>query len=175
MAPADLDDEPLARCARHSDTTTALSCVSCGDAICVERCAVQAAVGFKCPACAQTSRAARGAVPINKLVQGLIACGAVAIVGGGVLAVVRVPFLGIILAYLLGMGVGEVARRASGGYRDVALARGAAALAALGVAALPLAGALASVGGLDGQAAAGLAFVVLGALAAAWGAYTRAV
>ena len=42
-------------CDFHNDTETRLSCVSCGKNIC-PKCMVEAAVGFKCPDCAQAKK-----------------------------------------------------------------------------------------------------------------------
>jgi hypothetical protein len=158
-------DEP---CYRHPARLTALSCVECDRPICID-CAVAAPVGFKCPDHARTSRAARGAIPVAGLIRGMIAGIVVAVVLGVVLSVIQVPFLGIILAYLAGTVVGETTRRASGGYRDPLLARGAAIAAACGLLLLPIGWLLS--GATPG---AWLAWTLLGAGAAAYGAFTRA-
>lgn len=129
-----------------------------------------AAVGIKCPECAQQSRTARAAVPRTRLAAGMVAALAVALVGGTLLAVVRIPFLGIILAYALGALVGATARRASGGFRDDALTRVATIAAAVGVLALPgtwIVQTLARGGSVD---AVSVAFVLIAAVAAAFGA-----
>lgn len=42
-------------CYFHKETPTGLSCVSCGKSICPE-CMKEAAVGFKCPNCAQVNK-----------------------------------------------------------------------------------------------------------------------
>jgi hypothetical protein len=44
-------------CPRHPDVETRLSCSACGDTIC-PNCAREAAVGYKCPDCAQQGGAA---------------------------------------------------------------------------------------------------------------------
>lgn len=168
------DDEPeTLPCYRHPDRETALACVTCDRPICPE-CAVQAAVGFKCPDDARQPRAARAAVPARRLAVGIIAATMTAFVGGSVLAVLRVPFLGIILAYLLGVAVGEVARRASGGYRDPIIARAAAIAAFSGVIALPLLDVLGNLSDLGTRNLGGIAFALLGAIVAAFGAANRA-
>lgn len=164
------DDEPETfPCYRHPDRETALRCNSCERPVCVD-CAVQGAVGIKCPDCARTSRAARGVVPAHRLARGVIAGALVAIVAGTLLFYVDVPFLGIILAYLAGLGVGEVSRRASGGYRDPMLARAAAVSAGVGMLALPVA-LLVSRGGGSAQF---LVWSLIAAAAAAYGAWNRA-
>jgi hypothetical protein len=161
----DDDDEP---CYRHPAERTALRCITCDRPICV-RCAIAAPVGFKCPDHGRPSRAERAVVPIPRLAAGVAAAVATAVVAGIVLAVVRIQFFGIILAWLAGMLVGTVARRASGGYRDPLLARLAATAAGLGIAAP--AGTALLAGATPGQ---WVAWSLLAAAAAAWGAYTRA-
>jgi len=148
---------------------TALACSSCEQPVCVD-CAVQGAVGIKCPDCARTSRAARGIIPLSRLVRGLLAAVCVGTVLGLLLGSIRLPLLGIIMAWLAGMATGEAARRGSGGYRDPLLARGAAACAALGQL-LPLALQLLVVGVSFGAAAVGWSLVA--AAAAAYGAWSR--
>jgi hypothetical protein len=76
----------------------------------------------------------------------------------------------LLISYVLGLAVGEIARRASGGFRDPQLARGAALFAAAGFAWRPLVH-LAS----GGQLTQSLVFALLAAGIAAWAAYTRAV
>ncbi len=162
------DDHETLYCYRHPSRETALQCLSCDRPICVD-CATHGAVGIKCPDCARTSRAARGVIPTQRLVRGMVAASLVALALGTMLFYIRVPFLGIILAYLVGVATGETTRRASGGYRDPVLARGAAIAAAVGVASFPVAAVLAS-GGFSGY----LAWTAIAAGFAAWGAYNRA-
>lgn len=165
---ASMDDEDDRPCYRHPGRMTALACVTCDRPVCVD-CAVAAPVGFKCPDHARTTRAERAAIPTARLARGVVAAVVVALVLGAVLGAVRVPFFGIILAWLAGMAVGEAARRASGGYRGGGLARGAMLAAATGVGAP-------AVGWLLAGATPGtwLAFQLLGAAAAAYGAWGRA-
>lgn len=163
------DDEPETfACYRHSDRQTALRCKDCDRPICVD-CAVQGAVGIKCPDCARVSRAARGVVPTARLARGIVAGAAVALVLGVLLTSINLPFVGIILAWLAGIGIGEATRRASGGYRDPLLARVAVVAALVGFLALPLLALLAT-----GVVGAGLAWSVIGAGVAAYAAYHRA-
>lgn len=162
------DDPETLPCYRHPDRETALACVTCDRPICTE-CAVQAAVGFKCPDDARQSRAALAVVPAHRLAVGIAAGTFTAFAGGTVLAVANTSFFGILLAYLLGIGVGEITRRASGGYRDPLLVRAAAAAAGAGILALPLFGLLTSGGAFD----TGFAFTVIAAIAAAAGAANR--
>lgn len=164
---ASVDDEDDLPCYRHPGRLTALACVTCDRPICVD-CAVAAPVGFKCPDHGRTSRAERGVIPPARLARGTVAAIAVAAALGVLLAAVRGPF-GIILALLAGMAVGEVARRTSGGYRDRTLARVATTVAAIGV--LAPTAALLVAGATPGT---WLAFQLLAAAAAAYGAWNRA-
>lgn len=160
----DEDDQP---CYRHPGRLTALACVTCERPVCVD-CAIAAPVGFKCPDHARTTRAERAAIPAARLARGVVAAAVVAVALGALLAAVRLPFE-IILAWLAGMAVGEAARRASGGFRGGGLARAAMVAAAVGVGAPALLLLLA--GATPG---AWLAFQLLGAAAAAYGAWGRA-
>lgn len=162
------DDHETLHCYRHPSRETALQCLDCERPICVD-CATHGAVGIKCPDCSRTSRAARGVIPAQRLVRGMVAALFVALALGTTLFFVRVPFLGIILAYLVGMATGETTRRASGGYRDPVLARGAAIAAAAGIAIFPVATVLAS-----GRVSGYLLWTAIAAGFAAWGAYNRA-
>jgi hypothetical protein len=162
------DDFDSAPCYRHPAEQTALRCLTCDRPICVD-CAIAAPVGFKCPDHGRTSRAERGVVPTARLARGIAAASATALVLGVLLSIVRIPFLGLIMAWAAGMAVGEACRRASGGYRDPLLARIAAACAAVGMLILPAAWLLG--GASPGQ---WIAWTLLGAAAAAYGAYTRA-
>lgn len=166
------DDEDLP-CYRHPDRMTALACITCDRPICPE-CAIPAPVGFKCPDDAKQSRAALAKVPTSRMASGIAAGTLVAFVGGSILAVVQVPFLGVILAYLLGMGVGEVTRRAAGGFRDHALGRAAAIAAAVGILALPALSIITRLADGGSVNIFALLFTVIGAVLAAVGAYNRA-
>ena len=163
----DDDDPETLPCYRHPDRQTALACVTCDRPICPE-CAVQAAVGFKCPDDARQSRAARASVPANRLALGIVAGTFTALVGGVVLATFRVAFFGIVLAYLLGMAVGEVTRRASGGYRDPVLVRVAVIAAVVGILLLPVLGAIVNRG-----VGTSFAYTLIAAAAAGFGAANR--
>ncbi|MCW2921020.1 MAG: repeat-containing protein [Thermoleophilia bacterium] len=164
----DEDDDETYRCYRHPSVETALRCLSCDRPICVD-CANHGPVGIKCPECSRVSRAARGVIPAQRIARGVLAGVIVALVLGTILYLVPVPFIGIILAFFAGAATGNVVRRASGGYRDPVLARGAMVAAAVGMLAYPIADALAY--GAFGQ---GLVWSVVGAAAAAYGAFTRA-
>ena len=167
---ADADDDlETEYCYRHPNQETALRCVTCDRPICVD-CAIAAPVGFKCPDHGRASRAERGVVPTGRLLRGALAAIAVGVVVGVVLWYLKVPFLGIILAYFGGTFVGEAARRASGGYRDPFLARFATGAAAGGMLVLPVAYLL-----LGATPSQWLVWAIIEAAAAGYGAYTRAV
>jgi hypothetical protein len=57
-------------CKRHPQAETRLWCSGCGDPIC-PRCAVQGAVGQKCPACARQARSARARGKPRQYVKGV--------------------------------------------------------------------------------------------------------
>jgi len=123
-------------CATHPSTTTRLRCSSCETPICPD-CAREAAVGYKCPACARqldgtTSRRSGGAstpfassggpgsgssslaVGVRATLVGLAA----AALGGAVLApVLRGGFLLLISSGAIGFGVARAAYW-GGGDRD---------------------------------------------------------
>jgi hypothetical protein len=125
------DDEDLP-CYRHPDRLTALACITCERPICPE-CAIAAPVGFKCPECAKQPRAALGKVPTARLVMGSAAATFVAFALGTALSNIRFGYIGFILSFLFGMLIGEIARRAAGGYRDSHLAVIASVAAAGGL------------------------------------------
>ncbi len=163
-----VDEDEDVPCYRHPNHLTALRCSTCDRPICVD-CAIAAPVGFKCPDHGRTSRAERGAVPVNRLVRGSVAAIATGVIAGMIVMAFNVPFLGFVLAWAGGAATGELAKRASGGYRDPALARTASIAAAIGIVVLPAAWLL------DGsRPGPWLAFVVVQAAAAAWGAWNRA-
>ena len=164
------DEEPLAACYRHPDRETALSCIDCERPICTD-CARTAAVGLKCPECAKVPRTALARIPQGKLVVAVVAGVVASLVAGVVHAMVLSGFLGIIFAFLLGSGIGEIMRRAAGGFRDRQLARAAAACAFLGF----LAPAVPDLLGAAPKAihATNVVYLLVYAVAAAIAAYQR--
>lgn len=124
------------RCVNHPGTETRLSCTNCGDPICT-RCMRQGAVGQKCPACARQPRSARAVGKPRDYVR-LALAGPPAIVAGGLLYSVvlsAVSFGGLILAAIVGFGMGRVVRWAARGqtqqpFAGVAIAAGLLAIAA---------------------------------------------
>lgn len=171
-APVDTDDAEHedVPCYRHSNRLTALHCISCERPVCID-CARPAAVGIKCRECGRLPRAALAAVPPARLAFGLVAGLAAGLLAGFVYAELRGAFFGLIIAALLGMGIGEVVRRATGGYRDPQVGWVAAVSAFIGLS-WPLlllvvqhgAGVLQSPGAIFG---------LLGALIAAFLAFNR--
>jgi hypothetical protein len=122
-------------CARHPDTPTRLSCSQCDTPIC-PRCAVDAPVGQKCPACSKQSRSA---VAQGKPRQYGKAIGA-GVISAGVGAVLLplvlgIPFLGLIATGFLGYGVAHAVLLGAEGNRADAFRTLAMVLAALMVAA----------------------------------------
>ncbi len=100
----------MARCKRHPEIETNLSCAKCGEPIC-PRCMVQTPVGARCPSCARLSR-----VPTYRVsgIYYLRAIGAglgLAVIGGLLWGFLRalIPFfyLNLIIGGALGYGIGE--------------------------------------------------------------------
>jgi len=90
------------------------SCLECERPICTD-CARTAAVGLKCPECAKLPRTALARIPHGKLALA-IAVGLVASLVAGIANSVlggHISFFGFIIAWFLGMGVGELMRRAA--------------------------------------------------------------
>jgi len=126
-------EDDVAYCYRHPDRETALSCLECERPICTD-CARTAAVGLKCPECAKLPRTALARIPHGKLALA-IAVGLVASLVAGIANSVlggHISFFGFIIAWFLGMGVGELMRRAAGGFRDPLLGRWAAGCTVVG-------------------------------------------
>lgn len=104
-------NETLPRCVNHRDVATRVSCSSCGDPIC-PRCMRQSAVGQKCPRCAKLPRRARAYGKPIHYVKG-VGGGLATAFGAGLLYVRAIGAMGfgtLILAGLLGFGVGRVVR-----------------------------------------------------------------
>ncbi|HEX6673835.1 MAG TPA: hypothetical protein VF486_02255 [Actinomycetes bacterium] len=114
-------------CVNHPGVETRLTCSSCGNPIC-PRCMVTTAVGQKCGDCARQPRAAKGAPPPVLVARAFGAGFVVAAVGGAVL--LFVPFLGLILAAVLGFAVSATVRWAARRrvHNQLGLAAGAAAV-----------------------------------------------
>jgi hypothetical protein len=119
-------------CARHAGVETRLRCAVCETAIC-PRCAVDAPIGMRCPDCARPDRAAglrRRPDQIGRAV-GVAVLGA--LVGGALIGGVRLllPIGGLIVAYIVGLQIGQRVRAAASGntvdvVRGIAIAGAAA-------------------------------------------------
>lgn len=98
-------------CVNHPGTPTRLSCTTCGDPICT-RCMRQGAVGQKCPSCARQPRSARAKGKPRDYVR-LSLAAPIAVIAGGLFysfVIATVSFGSLILAGLLGFGIGRVVR-----------------------------------------------------------------
>jgi hypothetical protein len=120
--PHDDEDDDLAPCYRHPERLTALHCISCERPICTE-CAVMGAVGQKCPDCARLPRTARATVPFMRVARGAAVGLVLSIVAGYLYWSIPLPIIGWIVAGIVGGGIGELVRRATGGYRGLLVAR----------------------------------------------------
>lgn len=102
-------EQAIPSCVNHRDVETRISCSACGDPICT-RCMRQAAVGQKCPSCAKIPLRARALGRPEHYIKATAAGLAVAVAGGLALNLLhsRVQYGSIILASLLGFGVGRV-------------------------------------------------------------------
>src|SRR6266540_3873421 len=97
-------------CVNHPGVETRLTCSSCGNPIC-PRCMVTTAVGQKCGDCARQPRSAKGAPPPALVARAFGAGYVVAAVGAAVW--LFVPFLGLILAAVLGIVIAGAVRWAA--------------------------------------------------------------
>jgi hypothetical protein len=124
-------------CVNHPGVETRLTCSSCGNPIC-PRCMVTTAVGQKCGDCARQPRSAKGAPPPALVARAFGAGFVVAAVGGAVL--LFVPFLGLILAAVLGFAVAGTVRWAGRRrvHNQLGMAAGAAAVLGIALTALLL-------------------------------------
>lgn len=164
------DDGPLPSCYRHPGRETALSCIECERPICTD-CAIAAAVGLKCPDCGRMPRSARAVIPTSRLVRAVAAGAVTSVVLGIAHQVANISFFGLIIAWFFGMAIGEVMRRAAGGFRDPLLARWAV-IVTLGGFLLPLVPVLLSFGPRALQHAS-LIWIIVYAAVAAVAAYQR--
>ncbi len=100
----------MAKCKRHSEIETNLSCNKCEDPIC-PKCLVQTPVGARCPSCARLSRVPTYRVPRIYYLRAIGAGLGLAIVGGLLWGLVRsfIPFflLNLVVGGAIGYGIGE--------------------------------------------------------------------
>ncbi len=103
-------------CARHRGVVTRLRCAVCETPIC-PRCAVEAPIGMRCPDCARPDSG--GGLRRRPDQIGRAAAVAVlgALVGGALIGGVRLllPIGGLIVAYVVGLQVGQRVRAAASG------------------------------------------------------------
>ncbi len=127
--------EIVQTCVNHPDIETRISCSTCGDPICT-RCMRTAAVGQKCPRCATTPRSARALGKPKHYLRALGGGVAAAAVGGVLYAqlLAAIGFGALILAGLLGFGIGRVVKWGARGQRQQPFPAIAMALAGLAVA-----------------------------------------
>ena len=119
------------RCVNHPGVETRLTCSSCGNPIC-PRCMVATPVGQKCGDCARQPRSAKGAPPPAMVARAFGAGYVVAAIGAAVW--LFVPFLGLILAGVLGIVIAGAVRWAARRRVHNQLGLAAAAAAVLGMA-----------------------------------------
>jgi hypothetical protein len=121
-------------CKIHPSVETNVSCSNCGDPICPD-CMVFTPVGAKCPGCASMPKSALIRVKPERLLLTALAGPAAAAAGGYVfgLLISMITFFAFIVAFGLGMGVGEVVSWSSGRYHGTRLAAWAAICGAFGI------------------------------------------
>ena len=114
-----VEEEPAPRCANHPSVETLVSCSNCGKPICTD-CMVHAPVGVKCRECARMPRSAlvrlkpaRAAMAIGAALGTALGAG----IAKGALANTGFGFLGLLVAFGIGVLMAEVVTRASGYYR----------------------------------------------------------
>ena len=101
-------------CPVHPDRETYLRCAECNRPIC-DKCMVQTPVGTKCPDCARHRGRTTGQAKPIYIIRAAAAGAGAAVFGGFVLALLRstLPVGMIILAFLAGIGMGEIVSRAA--------------------------------------------------------------
>lgn len=121
-------------CARHPDTPTRLSCMTCGTPIC-PRCSVATPVGQKCPNCARLPRSARQSGKPRQYTKAFAAGFGVVVVAAFALQfVISVGFGSVIGSGAAGYGVARAVLWGSEGNRADPFKYGAVALSLLLVA-----------------------------------------
>lgn len=119
-------------CARHRGVETRLRCAVCDTPIC-PRCAVEAPIGLRCPDCGRPDGGGGLRRRPDQIGRSVAVAVVGAVVGGLLIGVVRLllPIGGLIVAYLVGLQVGQRVRRAASGntvdvVRGIAIAGAAA-------------------------------------------------
>ncbi|MBE0428780.1 MAG: hypothetical protein IBX61_02790 [Thermoleophilia bacterium] len=126
-------------CKNHPSAETRVTCSNCGDPICPD-CMIFAPVGAKCPDCARMPKSALVRVKPERLLLTAVAGLGAATLGGLLFGQLLsfVSFFTIIIAFGLGLGIGEAVSWASGRFHGSRLAAWAAACAALSILFTPL-------------------------------------
>ncbi len=121
-------------CKNHPSVETRVTCSNCGEPICPD-CMVFTPVGAKCPGCGHMPKSARVRVKPGRQLM-TVAAGLAAAVAGGYLFgifVSIISFFAFLVAFALGMGIGEAVSWASGRHHGSRLAAWAAACAVFSV------------------------------------------
>lgn len=118
----------MPECAFHPGVETEVRCMECGRPICPKDMR-STPVGYKCPICAEPARSQYVVVKRGQLLKAAGASLAGGIVGGVLLgfAAGSIGFFFWFIMFGFGAGIGELARRASGGHRESSIAAVAAA------------------------------------------------
>lgn len=113
-------------CTRHARVTTRLRCAVCETPIC-PRCAVEAPIGMRCPDCARPDRSAGLRRRPDQIARAVGVAVLGALVGGALIGGVRLllPIGGLIVAYIVGLQIGQRVRAAASG-NTVDVVRGVA-------------------------------------------------
>lgn len=120
-----------APCTNHPDTLTRLSCAACDRPIC-PKCVRRSSVGQRCPDCAGPSANARRPSRAGQYLRGGGPAAILAIAGGIIVA--QIGFGSIILAAVLGFGVGKLVSWGAGGDTEQPLPQIAVGIVLLGIA-----------------------------------------
>lgn len=103
-------------CSRHPSVETRLRCANCETPIC-PKCAVEAPIGMRCPDCARPARSGGLRRRPDQIGRALGVAVLGALVGGLLIGAVRLllPIGGLIVAYLVGLQIGQRVRTAASG------------------------------------------------------------
>ena len=107
-----MDSDLDLKCVNHPGRNTRVRCSSCDRPICTS-CMRQTVVGMKCPDCARTPLRVRVGKPRHYVLAIAGGLGAAAL-ASALISIVRFGLFGFFLPVLIGAGVGEIVRRASG-------------------------------------------------------------
>lgn len=121
-------------CKRHPAVETRVTCSSCDDPICPD-CMIFTAVGAKCPSCARMPKSALVRVKPERLALVAVAGLVSAALGGYLFGIIisAISLLAFLVAFGLGVGVGEAVSWASGRHHSSRLAAWGAACAVFAI------------------------------------------